>query len=416
MRKKSNLLLMVKLLIGVFISEMLAISFWSYSNILINPFILVAIMCPMLYYLVIKPNNKINDQIIFNAYHDSLTKLYNRSYCEEELKRINVLRNYPISILMIDVDKLKIINDTFGHSKGDKLLIYASESITSSIRGDDMVARMGGDEFIVTLKNTNHKRAYELAMEIQRKFKACIDLDKISLSLSIGISTVSTFVPNLEVSLQEADEDLYNNKMLSSSTVQNDLVMSLSNIMQFKDIHTQAHGYRIKDIALEFGKDIGLINGQLRDLQLLATFHDIGKIGIPDKILNKPGKLNPEEWKIMQTHCEIGYRILGNARQFLTVSQYVLHHHENWDGSGYPYSLKGKKIPLHSRIIRILDTYDTIISERPYQKSRTSLEAIKELQKYSGVQFDPRLVNKFVDFISAKMIKAKLEKDKLDKS
>lgn len=351
-------------------------------------------------------NKAQHDTIVHHAYHDALTGLYNRNYFEEELIRVDTQRNYPISVIMVDINNLKVINDTFGHAIGDKMIRCVADVLKREVRQDDVVARLGGDEYVLLLKNTNRCRAVTIAEQCQTHLrtldcpsKHCQGLPK-GLSVAIGVSTNVARNISLQETIMKADEDLYRNKMLADMTTQSELVASLTKMLEYKDKHTTEHGYRIKDLAKKFGCKIGMMNGQIRDLLLLSKLHDIGKIGIPDSILFKPDKLNVQEWETMKTHSIIGYKILTSARQFSQIASYVLHHHERWDGTGYPDALKGRAIPLHSRIITILDTFDTIISGRPYKKGETLRWALDEIVHCSGTQFDPELVNIFMELMN----------------
>jgi HD-GYP domain-containing protein (c-di-GMP phosphodiesterase class II) len=170
--------------------------------------------------------------------------------------------------------------------------------------------------------------------------------------------------------------------------------------MYAKSQETEEHAERIKNLAQMVGKEIGLPQEKLDELALLATLHDIGKVGIDEKILNKPGKLSKEEWKEMKKHPEIGYRIAMASPELMTVAEYILAHHERWDGKGYPRGLKGEEIPLLARIIAITDAYDAMMSDRPYRKAISKEEALAEIKANAGTQFDPKFAEFFVKLMS----------------
>jgi len=345
---------------------------------------------------------KLQRQIKYNAYHDKLTKLYNRTYFEEELKRINTKRNYPISIISIDVNHLKIINDTWGHLAGDKILQYFGDIMKSCVRQDDVVARIGGDEFSILLKQTDRSRAEEIIKKLDRKCNSYfIAGEKININYSIGFVTISEFKKEeLNKYISQADEEMYKDKMDKEGTTQKEFIDSLIEVIKQKDMGTQIHHSRLIKLGVKFAKRLHLSLQEVRDLHYTIKFHDIGKIGIPDRILHKKEHLTEKEWKKMKTHPILGYNILKGVRQFSHIADYILRHHEKWDGTGYPDGLKGKNIPFISRITAIIDSYDTMTHKRPYNGSpKTKEEAIVELERCKGTQFDPDLIDKFIEML-----------------
>lgn len=331
------------------------------------------------------------------SFHDVLTGLYNRAYFEEELERYNFPRYYPLSIVMLDVNGLKVINDTFGHSEGDRLLQHLSQTLTSVSRQGDILARIGGDEFAVLLPSTSSEEAHEFCERIKH---AC-QQDKIKpiylkLNISLGHTTQEGEYKDINSLLKEADRNMYQDKLFNGKSREKHFLEAFRIILAERDPHTSDHAQRLQELALSLGKRVGLSEYQLGNLKLLALLHDIGKIGIPDSILFKTYILTPSEWKKMREHSRIGYRMAKNIPDFAPIAQEILYHHEHWDGAGYPDGLKGEKIPLLSRIISIVDAYDVMQFRRPYKGAVSKTKALKEIKRCAGTQFDPQLVEIFL--------------------
>jgi diguanylate cyclase (GGDEF)-like protein len=334
------------------------------------------------------------------SFHDSLTGLYNRAYFEEELERYNFPRYYPLSIVMLDVNGLKIINDTFGHSEGDRLLQHFSQVLISVSRQGDILARIGGDEFAIILPSTTSEEAHSFCERIK---KVC-QQDKIKpiylrLNASLGHTTQEGEYKDTNTLLKEADKKMYQDKLFNGKSREKHFLEAFRIVLAERDPHTSDHAQRLQELALSLGKRVGLTEYQLGNLKLLALLHDIGKIGIPDSILFKTYILTPSEWEKMREHSRIGYRMAKNIPDFAPIAQEILYHHEHWDGTGYPVGLKGERIPLLSRIISIIDAYDVMQSRRPYKGPISKTEALKEIKRCAGTQFDPQLVEIFLKII-----------------
>ncbi|HKL75152.1 MAG TPA: diguanylate cyclase [Halanaerobiales bacterium] len=342
--------------------------------------------------------NKQQKKIKYISFHDELTDLYNRSYMEEEMKRLDSKRKLPISIIMIDVNGLKIINDSYGHQKGDEMLKKTAKILRSSIRKEDIVARWAGDEFVILLPETNEKFARKIKERIKKKCNKT-DLDKIPISVGVGIAVKENETEDIYDVLNRADKKMYKNKLTESKSAKNKLVKNLLSTLGAKSDETEEHALRLTKMAQRLGEKVGLSDEQLNNLSLLATLHDIGKVTISEKILNKKTDLNKEEWKIIKEHPKMGYRIASATEEFAPVAKYILHHHERWDGTGYPAGLEKKKIPLLSRIITIVDAYDVMTNGRIYKKAMKKENVIKEFKECAGTQFDPDLVELFIEII-----------------
>lgn len=349
-------------------------------------------------YTDISERKKSEREILYISYHDRLTGLYNRTYFEGELKKVEKEGFLPISIIMGDVNGLKMSNDAFGHDEGDRLLRCIAEILNSVCTNDAIPARIGGDEFAIILTNTDEKEGLLICNEIKKR---CTEdsIGTLQLSLSLGLATMYSIEEDLEETYKLAENRMYDNKLLESKSTRSSIIASLLKSLEEKTHETEEHSSRMMELGLLLGKKLELNDSQLNELRLLAALHDIGKIAIPDHILDKEGPLTEEEWNIMRKHSEIGYRIASATPELANIAEAILHHHERWDGKGYPYSLEGDKIPLSARVIAVVDAYDAMTSDRPYRRAMESEAAILELSKGRGKQFDPLIVDMFLEVI-----------------
>ncbi|MDD5015503.1 MAG: PAS domain S-box protein, partial [Atribacterota bacterium] len=334
------------------------------------------------------------------SFHDALTGLYNRAYFEEELERHNFLRCYPLSVVMLDVNGLKVVNDTFGHPEGDRLLKHLSQILVSISRQGDILARIGGDEFVILLPSTTSEDAHNFCERIKRVCRQ----DKIKPiylkpTISLGHTTQKGEYKDVNSLLKSADRNMYQDKLFNGKSREKHFLLVFRTILAERDPHTSDHAERLQELAMSLGERVGLSEYQLGNLKLLALLHDMGKIGIPDSILFKTYVLTPSEWKKMREHSRIGYRMAKNIPDFASIAQEILYHHERWDGTGYPDGLKGEKIPLLSRIISIVDTFDVMQSRRPYKGPINKTKALKEIKRCAGTQFDPQLLEIFLRIV-----------------
>ena len=332
----------------------------------------------------------------YKTFHDSLTDLYNRSFFEEELKRLDTKRQLPLSIIMADLNGLKIINDSYGHEKGDELLIKAAEILKGSLRDEDILARQGGDEFAVLLPKTSSDKLDKIIKRIQDKISTENKNGDLPISIALGSATKERPAQDINDIFKEADDNMYQNKLLESRSSKNNIVQGLLNTLSAKSDETKEHAIRMTSLAFNFGSKLGLSNSELNKLSLLATMHDIGKTSISEEILNKPGSLNDREWEIIKKHSEQGYKIASATSEFSIIAEDILAHHERWDGSGYPRKLSGKEIPELARIISIIDAYDVMTNKRTYNQPVNKGEALEEISYCAGSQFDPELANEFI--------------------
>lgn len=342
------------------------------------------------------------EQIEFMSNHDYLTGLYNRRYYEMEKLHIDFYTYLPISIIMADINGLRLINNTFGHAEGDKLIIETAKILKSCCKSSDILARTGGDEFCILMTNTSESSVNETIARIKEecdKYNKKLSNAEQYINISIGSSTKNTKDENLNMCEKEANEYMLKRKILDRKSYHNALLSSIMATMYARSHETEAHAIRIEKNCLKIGERMQLNQRQMDDLHLYSMLHDIGKVSIDDRILNKQSKLTEREWAIMKTHPEIGCRIALSVPEIASIADYILSHHERWDGTGYPRGHKGEEIPLLSRILAIADAYDAMTEGRIYRKAISSEEAIEEIRKNTGSQFDPEIVDIFLEII-----------------
>ncbi|HVM74205.1 MAG TPA: diguanylate cyclase [Candidatus Saccharimonadales bacterium] len=372
------------------------------------------------------------------------------------------------ALVLMDLDRFKFVNDFYGHLEGDLVLQRVGQILETNCRRSDVVARYGGDEFVILMPETTMEQARQLSSKLRGWVSADPLLREKNISASFGIASYPLHGSSPQELIQVADASMYLSKHQGGNTVSTadhvdpneakrwkrdvleaylgvtlkrlfatgpdafdeiyqrlrqfsdslpateatasriaegsnalpqsilDTVTSLAYAIDAKDQYTQGHSQKVSAYAALLAEAIGMSEAEAEEIRLGAVLHDVGKVGIPEQILNKSGPLNPEEWETMKTHVTYGGKLLEPLLPLARIRQMVLHHHEFFDGSGYPEALSGKDIPLGARIVTIADSYDTITSDRSYKKGRTAEQALSELERCAGTQFDPELVAAFV--------------------
>ncbi len=342
-------------------------------------------------------------QIQYLNDHDQLTGLFNRPYYETVRNRMSREQASPLSIIHADINSLKLINDAFGSETGDRIIQKTAELLAATLRNEDILARIGGDEFALLLPGTGAKSAAERVREIQSAFEAynaTLSDRTFRINLSIGWGAKQTPDEDLLQVEKEAETSLSRRKLLDQKSHHNAVLSSIMATLFERSFETEEHAKRIGDLCAVVGERIGLSHAEIDRLKLLAYLHDIGKIGISDQILNKPGSLNEDELLQMKKHPEIGYRIAMSSPEFAPISELILAHHERWDGTGYPNRLSGEDIPLLARILAVADAYDAMTQDRVYRKALSHKVAMEEIRKNAGTQFDPKISLVFLDILS----------------
>ena len=338
------------------------------------------------------------DEIEFLSYHDELTGLGNRRYMEERIQQIDRAEDQmPISVIMGDVNGLKVVNDAFGHATGDKLLQKAADALKASCRSNDVISRYGGDEFLILLPRTDAAVAKRVATRLYEAVGR-IELDPVHFSMSLGWATKLEVQDSMTETIKTAEEFMYKRKLYESPSTRDSIIRSVMTTLKGSAGYEMVHSDHIDTLCERLGAAFGLMRDDIQKLRTACQYHDIGKIAIDPAILNKTGPLTEAEWKIVRKHPETGYRLLSAVPEFGELAECILAHHERWDGKGYPQKLKGNSIPYLSRIIMVAGAYDAMISTRPYkEKPLSQEEAAAEIKKNAGTQFDPEVAKVFVE-------------------
>jgi diguanylate cyclase (GGDEF)-like protein/PAS domain S-box-containing protein len=329
-------------------------------------------------------------KIEYLSFHDALTGLYNRRYFEEELIRADRKNNLPLSIIMADVNGLKLANDIFGHTYGDLLLQKVAKTLRQACRSNDIIARWGGDEFIILLPKTTLAEAEKISLRIKNQL-AQEEVRGIKGSMSMGCAAKNNVSEKLIEVLELAEDQMYTEKTLSRTSTNTTLLENIMQALYGQIPQEEAHARRVSKLSEEIGREMGLAAEELKRLSEAAFYHDIGKISLSEILLSK-NELQEQEWNELKQHPVVGYRILSAFDDTIDLAQYVLAHHEKLDGSGYPKGLKGREIPKLARIIAVAESYDAMTHDLAYRPARGKSYAIKELQNSAGTQFDPLVV------------------------
>jgi diguanylate cyclase (GGDEF)-like protein len=354
---------------------------------------------------------------------DQLTGLWNRRHLEERIQvEIGRHSRYggTFSLIILDLDFFKAFNDSYGHPAGDKLLKQLGAVMKDAIRGTDEAFRYGGDEFAILLPHTTLRDAYEVAERVRDRITSEIKVEDISVTASFGLASWPVDGVRINEVIAAADIALYYAKQsggnqshaiseilipaprpLTKVEVEQDrsafnLICALAAAVDAKDHYAYKHSQKVREYAVALAKDFELAPADIARLSTVALLHDIGKIGISDEILNKATKLTTEEWEIIKSHPQLGADIVSNVPELASCLAGILYHHEHYDGSGYPAGLKGEAIPLDARILCIVDSFAAMTSARPYRAALSTEEAVAELKRGAGKQFDPNLVKVFI--------------------
>lgn len=330
--------------------------------------------------------------------YDELTGLFNRNYFKAETERLRGKRNGTIGIILCDVDGLKLINDTLGHEAGDDCLRLTANTIKKGFREGDVIARIGGDEFALLVENADEEILKLICSRITsavEEVNACNT--GLPLSISVGYSLMDKEYMSIDDAIKEADDRMYREKLVRSLEQRNTINSLSRNIEASFGRKLPMNTKRLEDLAFSMGDCLGLPQNTIANVLVLARSHNIGYISVPRGILLKPGELTRAEYKEVQRHCEVGMRLASHSPNLAVVADWILKHHERWDGKGYPLNLKGENIPVECRLFALIDAFNAMISDRPYRKAMTTKQAVEELKRAAGSQFDPAMVKVFIE-------------------
>lgn len=334
-------------------------------------------------------------EIELQSISDPLTGLYNRRYFERQLINLDHPRNYPLSVVFVDVNGLKIINDAFGHEYGDQLITEVATTLKSSCRSDDILARVGGDEFILLLPRTEETFVEELIQRMQGSLEAK-KIMGISIGASFGYGCKKSEDQETELVIKNAEDMMYQKKIFAITTRRSSTIESIYETLFLRLPEEKTHAEIVMSLAERMGRSYGFQEDKLEELKLAAKLHDIGKIAINKKILRKRIPLSDAEWTQIQHHPETGYRLLSTTKEFFMIANSVLDHHERWDGKGYPKGLKEEKIDFNARIIAVCEAFAAMTSMESYQDPVSEEKALGFLREKAGTQFDPKVVECFI--------------------
>ena len=334
------------------------------------------------------------------SFHDAMTDLYNRRKLEAVFEDQNKFSAGNMAVLVCDVDGLKLLNDTFGHQQGDCLLVAVAKILKKCLPEQGMLFRVGGDEFAMVLPGVKQEGVETVYRSIRRLTGEHNYAEPtLYISLSVGYEVGDSAKQSLRDLFRMADNNMYREKLHRSLSARSAMVQTVKQLLSERDFATEEHADRLQRYVILLAEKAGVSESRFADLRLLAQFHDIGKVGISDAILKKPGPLNAVEMEEMKRHSEIGHRIVQSSPELLPIADWVLKHQERWDGTGYPLGIAGEEIPLECRILSIVDAYDAMTSDRPYRQAMSHAKAVEELQRNAGSQFDPNLVALFLQLL-----------------
>lgn len=339
------------------------------------------------------------NEISHLIFHDPLTGLYNRTKFEQLKEKYDSKNYMPLSVIMADVNGLRKINQQFGHHEGDQVLKAVTKIFTETLPENTCIARYGEDEFSILMPKCDSMGAFWYVKCIQEKvgkYNKQLNDKKLSINLALGYETKYEVDFDIQKVINKAEDYMDKQKILNQDSIKNILLTSIKSTLLARSQFTEEHAERLVSLSKNVGKVMKLSSYEIDELALLAELHDVGKIGIDDAILNKPGKLTDEEMSEMKKHSFIGYQLIKSIRGLDDIALPILYHHERLDGKGYPEGLTKYEIPLSSRIISVVDAYDAMTQDRPYRKAMSKEAAIEEIKRNSGTQFDPEIVEAFL--------------------
>lgn len=348
----------------------------------------------------ISERKKAEEMMHYLNYHDQTTGLNNRQYYESHIEKVDVEGNYPLTLIKIDINGMKLINDAFGYEMGDTLVKKVVSLIKPIVYNSDMFCRFGGSDFLIVYTKVQ-KPYIDIIMAQINHMMTNETIQNIKVSVSSAYAVKSSSEEDLNLILKKAEMRLSREKLIDTSSMLSRTIEIIMNSLYEKNSREMEHSKRVSYWCEKIAQRMNLDSHIVSKLRIAGLMHDIGKIGIPDSILDKPDRLTEEEFNLIRKHSEVGYRILSAANEFSEIADYILAHHERWDGMGYPKGLKGSEIPIYARIISVADSFDAMTSDRAYRKAMSFQQAKQEIIKFSSVQFDPSVVKVFLEIIDS---------------
>jgi len=335
------------------------------------------------------------EEILRKKYHDALTGLKNRLFFDEELQRNDTVEHYPLTIVLCDINKFKLVNDVLGSAIGDRLLKSFSIIFRRACHHKDTLARIDNDQFGFILPKTDEHKANRLIEHIKNHITND-SFNKLQISVTFGLKTKHSEEEKIQDILADTEHQLVIAKRHEKQGLVKKTILSILKVLFDSNHNEEKHSKKVGNLCKYIGEHLHLDASEIHDLKIAGIMHDIGKVTVDDNILHKKGKLNRQDWAIIQKHAEAGYRILNSSSEFSKIANTVLQHHEKWDGSGYPKGLKGEEILLDARILAVAEAYDALTTFKTYRKQLTKEEAFEEIKRCSGTQFDPNIVDVFI--------------------
>ena len=338
------------------------------------------------------------NELVYLSTHDGLTGLLNRQAFYTKLHEFDVPKQYPLVLMLLDINGLKLINEAYGHATGDSLLNEIAIILQRPWHKGQVVGRVDGDEFAIFFPHATEDVALHVSREIQETLAEQAFLG-YALTISIGYAKKEYAQTSIEELHKKAEDDLFRNKFVENQSARLKMVDLLLQSLFKKSKREMEHSKRVGLLAQKFGIHLGLPKEEVEALHTVGVMHDIGKIAITTKILNKKSKLDDEEWKEIRRHPEIGFNILSSVNQYAPIAEQVLCHHERWDGKGYPNQIAGDLIPFYSRILALCDSFDAMTNYRTYRSEVSVQKTLEEIRRCSSTQYDPTLTAQFIDMI-----------------
>ena len=337
------------------------------------------------------------NKIKYLTFHDNLTGLLNRLGFENVMDQMDVEEKLPISVIFADINGLKLTNDIFGHTAGDRLIRKASEILVHSTRSQDIVARIGGDEFVILLPNTHRDSGGDVVSRIRKGFSNTT-MEAMKCSISLGYDTKTSMEDSLEETMANAENMMYKDKTLNRRAVNKGMIKNIQKTLYSMNPREKRHSMNVSELAARMGVELGLRESEISRLKRAGLLHDIGKIAVDKEVLSKDTTLD-EESEIIKQHSVVGYRLLNMFDETVDLAEYIYSHHEHWDGSGYPRGLRGDQIPLLSRILAVAEVFERLSNKGEGPPAQRIQKAVEEIRKGSESQFDPQVVNALIQIV-----------------